>query len=67
MSVLSDILRVLEEGGDHTLSGASGRADLEVVTAILESARRRMMMTLPIDVPEYPLEAMLAAGEIPLN
>jgi UDP-N-acetyl-2-amino-2-deoxyglucuronate dehydrogenase len=65
--VLSETLRVVEDGGTHTLSGASGRADLEVVTAILESARRRMMLTLPIEVREYPLEAMLAAGEIPLN
>ncbi|HEY7030831.1 MAG TPA: Gfo/Idh/MocA family oxidoreductase [Thermomicrobiales bacterium] len=65
--VLSETLRVLEEGGSHTLSGESGRADLEVVTAILESARRRLMLSLPIDVREYPVEAMLAAGEIPLN
>lgn len=64
---LSQTIVVVEEGGNHILSGASGRADLEVVTAILESARRRMLVTLPIDVREYPLEAMLAAGEIPLN
>jgi UDP-N-acetylglucosamine 3-dehydrogenase len=65
--VLGEALRVLETGGTHTLSGTSGRADLEVVTAILESARRRQVVSLPLDVREYPLEAMLAAGEIPLN
>ncbi|MGH2560597.1 MAG: Gfo/Idh/MocA family protein [Thermomicrobiales bacterium] len=65
--VLGEAIRVLEEGGNHTLSGASGRADLEVVTAIYESARTRTMIALPIDVRESPLEAMLAAGEIPLN
>jgi predicted dehydrogenase len=65
--VLAELIAVLEKGGNHSLSGVSGRADLEVVTAIYESARRRQLVALPIDVRESPLEAMLAAGEIPLN
>lgn len=64
---LAELLKTLEHGGEHTLSGASGRTDLEIVTAIYESARRRQRVALPIDVRESPLEAMLAAGEIPLN
>ncbi len=65
--VLADMLVSVETGDAHTMSGVSGRADFEVVTAIFESARQRKIVKLPIDVPESPLEAMLAAGEIPLN
>ena len=65
--VLADMLVSIETGAAHTMSGVSGRADFEVVTAIFESARQRKIVTLPVDVPKSPLEAMLAADEIPLN
>ncbi len=65
---LAQLLSNLSDGGvDHPMSGASGRTDLEVVAAIYESSRRRQKVCLPLDVLESPLEAMLAAGEIPLN
>jgi len=64
---LADMLVSIETGAAHTMSGTSSRADFEVVTAIFESARWRKIVTLPLDVPESPLEAMLAAGEISLN
>jgi hypothetical protein len=65
---LAELLNILG-GSDtqHPMSGASGRTDLEIVNAIYESARRRQTVSLPLDVPESPLEAMLASGEIPLN
>jgi UDP-N-acetyl-2-amino-2-deoxyglucuronate dehydrogenase len=65
--VLADILVSIETGASHTMSGDSGRKALEVVTAIFEAARQRKIVHLPLDVPQSPLEAMLAAGEIPLN
>ncbi len=64
---LADLLVTIETGAVHPLSGESGRADLEIVNAIYESARRRMIVTLPLETLESPLEAMLAAGEISLN
>lgn len=65
---LSDLITALESGGaEHRLSGQSGREDLEIVNAIYESARRRMVVPLPLEVSESPLESMLAAGEIQLN
>lgn len=65
--VLNDIIAAIETGATHRLSGASGRADLEVIHAIYQSARLRKTVALPLDLTESPLEAMLAAGEIELN
>lgn len=65
--VLTQAIAILENGGTHLLDGASGRADLEIVTAILQSARERKLLDLPISTRDYPIESMLAAGEIPLN
>jgi len=64
---LADLLATIETGAGHPLSGESGREDLEIVNAIYESARRRMIVPLPLEVTESPLEAMLATGEITLN
>lgn len=64
---LADLLVTIETGADHPLSGESGREDLEIVNAIYESARRRMIVPLPLQVSESPLESMLVAGEIQLN
>jgi predicted dehydrogenase len=65
--VLADMLVSIETGASHRMSGDSGRADFEVITALFESARERKTINLPIDIPQSPLEEMLAAGEIPLN
>jgi predicted dehydrogenase len=65
--VLEDMLATIETGAAHRLSGDSGREDLEIVNAIYESARRRLIVPLPLEVSESPLEAMLTSGEIPLN
>ncbi|MBA2247999.1 MAG: Gfo/Idh/MocA family oxidoreductase [Chloroflexia bacterium] len=64
---LSDLLTTIETGAEHTLSGTSGRTDLEIVNAVYESARQRRIVPLPLEVRESPLEAMLTAGEIQLN
>jgi len=66
-SALADLLTTIETGAEQTLSGESGREDLEIVNAIYESARRRMIVPLPLEVSESPLESMLVAGEIQLN
>lgn len=64
---LSALLQVLSKGGEHTLRGESGRADLEVITAIYQSARTRRTVTLPLDCPASPLEEMIASGEVTVN
>lgn len=64
---LQDMIETMETGAPHRLDGWSGRKDLEIVNAIYESARRRMVIRLPLSVSESPLEAMLIGGEIDLN
>ena len=61
---IEELLRWIEEGGDHLLSGQSARANIEVAMAIYESCRRRSSVELPLNVTENPLEAMVEAGEI---
>ena len=65
--VLAGIIDTLESGASHRLIGDSGREDLEIVNAIYQSARTHMIVQLPLEVLESPLEAMLEAGEIVLN
>jgi predicted dehydrogenase len=65
--VLADLIASVETGAPHRLSGESGREDLEIVNAIYESARRHMIIGLPLEVLQSPLEAMLESGEISLN
>ena len=60
-----DLLRCLETGEVHPLSGTSARATLEVLMAIYESARLRQVVTLPLEKGENPLEEMLAERGIP--
>jgi UDP-N-acetylglucosamine 3-dehydrogenase len=64
---LRSMISVLEDGGDHLLSGESGRATMEAIMALYESARARKIVHLPFDYPESPLEEMIAAGEVPVN
>ena len=52
----------IESGVPHLLSGESGRANIEVAIAIMESAFRHERVTLPIDVSDHPLLRQPAAG-----
>jgi UDP-N-acetylglucosamine 3-dehydrogenase len=58
------LFHVLEYGGTHPLDGRSARAGHEIMMAIFESARRRARIDLPLTVQDYPLDAMVAAGEL---
>jgi len=61
---IKELIRWIEQGGGHLLSGESARADLEILMAVFESSRRRGRVELPLDVTEHPLEAMAEAGEM---
>jgi UDP-N-acetyl-2-amino-2-deoxyglucuronate dehydrogenase len=56
--------RMVHEGADHPLAGESALADLELVLAIYESARRRDKIELPLQQPRFPLELLIERGEI---
>ena len=61
---IEDLVRWIEQGGDHPLSGQSARADLEILMAVFESSRCRCRVDLPLAVSEHPLQEMIEAGEM---
>lgn len=54
------LLQTLETGSAHPLHGKQARADLEVLMAAFESARRQTVIPLPIALDEHPLVQMSA-------
>ncbi|MCA1596800.1 MAG: Gfo/Idh/MocA family oxidoreductase, partial [Chloroflexi bacterium] len=56
------------DGGDQYPSySGNGRAVIECLNGMIESARRRRRMSFPLDVPGYPLQAMIESGELPVD
>ena len=61
---INELVAAIEEDREHLNSGREGRAALEVLMAILESARSRKSVALPLEVKENPLQLMKEAGEL---
>jgi hypothetical protein len=49
------LIASIESGVPHPLSGESGRANIEIAIAVMESAFRHERLTLPLDVSDHPL------------
>jgi predicted dehydrogenase len=56
--------RMVLEGADHPLSGASALKDQELVMAIYESSRLRRKIELPLQQDAFPLQLMIDAGQL---
>jgi UDP-N-acetyl-2-amino-2-deoxyglucuronate dehydrogenase len=56
------LLASIEGGVPHLLNGESGRANVEIAVAIMESAFRHERLTLPTDVTDHPLIRRQTAG-----
>lgn len=52
---------------DPISAGAKGRATLEILMALYESARKRRRIELPLKTLANPLELMVDAGELPVE
>jgi predicted dehydrogenase len=63
---IEELIRWIEgKADDHLLKGESGRATLEIIIAVFESARRRARVELPLNgVTDNPLAGMIAAGQL---
>ncbi|MFP4283833.1 MAG: Gfo/Idh/MocA family protein [Opitutales bacterium] len=59
------MLEIIENGGEHPMSGLQGLRDLELVMGLYESARLHRRLAPPIDQPRFPLEIMLEEGTFP--
>ncbi len=58
------LIESIEKNTEHPCSGQQGRAALEIIMAVHESARRRAKVFLPLSVKGYPLAEMIEKGEI---
>ena len=61
---IRELIRWIENGGEHILNGENARADHEILMAIMESSRRRGRITLPLETRENPLIEMIKTDEI---
>ena len=62
---IEDLIRSIENGIPHPLSGENGYAVLEVIMGIYESSRRRGVVHFPVEVRDNPFLAMCEAGVFP--
>ncbi|UVI32147.1 Gfo/Idh/MocA family protein [Paenibacillus spongiae] len=57
--VVTDLIHTLEDGKPHLLNAQSGRAALEVIVAIFQSAEERKIVYLPLTEERNPLFELL--------
>jgi predicted dehydrogenase len=62
---IEDLIRTIETGVPHPLSGENGYAVTEVIMGIYESSRRRGVVHFPVEVKDNPFLAMCEAGVFP--
>ena len=62
---IEDLIRSIEQGTPHPLSGENGYAVLEVIMGIYESGRRRGVIHFPVEVRDNPFLAMCTEGVFP--
>lgn len=63
VEIIRDLVRCVEGGGEPLASGRKARKTLEVIIAIYESARRREVVLLPLEISFNPLFKMVE-GEL---
>ncbi len=65
---IADFIRYIEgEIDTHRTQGDYARATMEIMLAVYESARRRALVHMPLDVFGSPLEAMIEDGSLPVT
>jgi len=62
-----ELIEWIEGGPESRGSGRIARDTVEVMMAMYQSARRNMVITLPLKEKEYPLELMINEGKLPLE
>ena len=62
-----ELIEWIEGGPESRGSGRIARDTVEVMMAMYESARQNMVITLPLQEKEYPLEFMISEGKLPLE
>ena len=62
---VEDLIRSIETGASHPLSGENGYAVTEVIMGIYESSRRRGTVHFPLEVKDNAFQAMVRSGVFP--
>lgn len=62
---IEDLIRTIETGASHPLSGENGYAVTEVIMGIYESSRRRGVVHFPVRVQDNPFLSMIEDGIFP--
>jgi len=62
-----ELIEWIEGGPESRGSGRIARDTVEVMMAMYESARRNVVVTLPLQEKGYPLECMISEGKLPLE
>lgn len=62
---VEDVIRSIETGVPHPLSGENGYAVTEVIMGIYESSRRRGVVHFPVEVEDNPFLSMIEEGVFP--
>jgi len=62
-----ELIEWIEGGPESRGSGRIARDTVEVMMAMYESARQNMVIKLPLQEKEYPLECMIKEGKLPLS
>ena len=57
-----ELIRWVEGGPVHRCAGSSARVTVEILMALLESARKNQVVRLPLQEKGYPLELMMQEG-----
>lgn len=58
------LIKSIENDAEHPCNGEQGRKTLEAIMAVYESARRREIVLLPLEVKENPLLEMVERKEV---
>jgi predicted dehydrogenase len=64
---IENVVHSLRTGTESELSGANALQATELIFGAWESARRPGRIDLPLEIDDNPLEAMVDAGELPVN
>ena len=62
-----ELVAWIEGGPEHRGQAANGRAAIEIIMAIYESARRHEVVSMPLRTQASPLREMIEAGDLPVE
>ena len=64
---LLNLLNGLKGGGEHRGEAKHGRAAVEIIMAIYESARMHEVVQLPLQTHANPLDLMIKTGDLSIE